>query len=422
MDPNKNVDSFNADELVAPEWLNVLFFEEVLRKHEKAPDLKVLDLHMIPASEKGDHYASVMFRANVSFNTQKGKLSKSLIIKTMPDQEGHKKEMLETSNIFRTEIAMYTKVLPKFEEILREAGDNTRLCVPCIYCSLNPRKVMIFEDLVPQGYTIIRKRNATIDELKLAFLKLAKWHAVSVHMLQEQPDYLQELKYGLFEIPNMRQDPFCTTGMRKFLDLLEEIPELRKYIPHFKKMENDYVDRLGAVMQEYRNNRQPNGYYVLCHGDFHLKNMMFKHKANGSLEDVMLLDFQISNICPITIDLIYAVYMLMGIEDRHNNYKELINYYFSEFLTTLQNIGFKGELPNSVEFWQQMSQHKCYDIYLLTTFLPMMCALKLYAFDPADIFQHEDVRKTMYRLDLYIEDVKNLLSRFEEEGYFAESV
>ncbi|XP_064535665.1 uncharacterized protein LOC135426491 [Drosophila montana] len=121
--------------------------------------------------------------------------------------------MLETSNVFRTEIGMYTKVLPKFEEILREVGDNTRLCVPCIYCTLNPRKVMIFEDLVLQGYTIIRKRDATIEELKLAYLKLAKWHAVSVHKLHEQPDYLQEFKYGLFEIPNMRQD-LCTTGMR----------------------------------------------------------------------------------------------------------------------------------------------------------------------------------------------------------------
>ncbi|EDW66725.1 uncharacterized protein [Drosophila virilis] len=415
----ENNDSFSADELVAPAWLNAQFLEEVLRKHEKAPELSVLEFRITPASAKSDHYASVMFRANVSFGTQEGKLSKSLIIKTMPEQEGHKKEMLNSSNIFRTEIGMYTKALPKFEEILREAGDNTRLCVSCIYYSLEPRQVMIFEDLVPQGYSVVRNRDATIDELKLAFLKLAKWHAASFHILHEQPDYLQEFKHGLFEMPSVLKDPFFSSGMGTFIGLLEEVPELRKYVPHFKKMENDYVDRLKAIMQEYRNNRQPNGYYVLGHCDFHLRNMMFKYsKDNQSLEDVMLLDFQMSNICPITLDLIYAVYMLMSMEDRHNNYKELINYYFSEFLATLQKIGFKGELPNSVEFWRQVSQHKYYDIFLVTTFLPMMGVLKLKSFDPAELMQKEELRKKLYRFESFIEDVKCLLARFEELGYF----
>ncbi|XP_032586717.1 uncharacterized protein LOC116803670 [Drosophila mojavensis] len=148
--------------------------------------------------------------------------------------------------------------------------------------------------------------------------------------------------------------------MKKFLDFLEEFPELRKYKPYFEKMENDYIDRVGIVMQEYCRNRKPNGYYVICHGDFYLKNMMFKQGEDGSLKDVMLLDYQVSNICPITMDLLYAVYMLIGIEDRHNNYKELIKYYLAEFLATFQNIGYKGELPNSVEFWQQVIQNNCY--------------------------------------------------------------
>ncbi|XP_023178911.2 uncharacterized protein LOC111604904 [Drosophila hydei] len=412
------MESFNSDELVAPAWLNAQFIEEVLRKHEKVAELNVLDVRMSPASAKGDHYASIMFRANVSYAIKGAKQSKSLIIKTMPDQEGHKKELLSESHIFETEIGMYTKVLPRFEEILSAAGDNTRLCVPCLYCSLEPRQVMIFEDLVPLGYTVVRKREPFSEELKLALLKLAKLHAVSFHMLHEQPDYLQEFKHGIFEIPNIRQHPFCSKGMEKFLDFLEEVPELRKYKPHFKKLENDYIDRLENVMQEYRKNRQSGGYYVLCHGDFHLKNMMFKRRENGALEDVMLLDFQMSNICPITMDLIYAVYMLMSMEDRRNNYKELINYYFSEFLATLQKIGYKGELPSSVEFWKQISQHKCYDIYLLTTCLPMIYALKLYDVDPADIFQKEDVQRRLYRLDLYVQDVKHLLARFEKDGFF----
>jgi len=123
--------------------------------------------------------------------------------------------------------------------------------------------------------------------------------------------------------------------MSLFINMLDEIPELSKYKPHFKKLEKDYLKRLMVVMEEYRENRKTNGYYALCHADFHLRNMMFKHNpANGAFEDCMLLDFQISNVCPITIDLIYAIYMLMGTEDRKNNYKELINFYFNSFVET----------------------------------------------------------------------------------------
>lgn len=178
-------DNFNADELVAPEWLNAQFFTDILRNYEKAPELEVVEIHISPASAKGDHYASVMFRANVSYTTQKGKFSKSLIIKTMPEVEGHKKDMLSESHLFKTEIGMYTKALPKFEEILRAAGDTTKLCAECIYYSLEPRQLLIFEDLVPQGYVVVRDREATTEEIHAAYTKLAKLHAVGFYLLND---------------------------------------------------------------------------------------------------------------------------------------------------------------------------------------------------------------------------------------------
>jgi len=178
-----DAEQFNDDELEAPAWLNPQFIGEILSAYEEAPELKVIDLKITPASFQGDHYASVMFRTTAEYTTSKGKFSKPLIIKTMPEQEGHKKDMLSESHIFETEIGMYCQVLPEFERILREAGDNTKLFVPCIYHSLDPRRVMIFEDLVPQGYSVIRDRPVAVEELKTAFSKLAKWHAVSMKVI-----------------------------------------------------------------------------------------------------------------------------------------------------------------------------------------------------------------------------------------------
>ena len=84
---------------------------------------------MSPASLKGDHYASIMFRCKVSykFTYAENVFQKSMIIKTLPMEDNMKREMLMQSRLFETEIDMYSKTLPKFEKILAECGEPTRL-------------------------------------------------------------------------------------------------------------------------------------------------------------------------------------------------------------------------------------------------------------------------------------------------------
>ncbi|XP_052846969.1 uncharacterized protein LOC128258956 [Drosophila gunungcola] len=406
-------EQFNDDELEAPSWLNAQFIGDVLRTYEKAPELTVTDLKITPASAQGDHYASVMFRTTAKYTTSKGVFSKPLIIKTMPEQEGHKKDMLAESHLFSTEIGAYTKALPEFERILLAAGDDTKLYVPCIYHNLKPRQVMIFEDLVPQGYSVIRNRPVTLEELKKVFSKLAKWHAVSMKVMNEQPDFLKEFRYGLIEMPTLMTDPMVTTGMENFLNMLDKIPELTKYKPHFEKIKIDYLQRMSDVMQEYRKNFQSDGYYVMSHGDFHLRNMMFKGD-----NDVMFVDFQICNLCPSTVDLTYSIYMLMEPEQRWDLGKDLINYYFSVLEDTLKKVGYKAEMPTQSGLWKQIHRHKYYDFFLMSTFLPMMLAINANQLKMIDIIQDHETRKKAYFLDLYVEDIKKLLPKFEETGYF----
>ncbi|XP_068158051.1 uncharacterized protein [Drosophila tropicalis] len=412
-------DQFNADELEAPEWLNPEFIAAVLSKYEKEPKLKVLDLKNSPATKKGDHYASVMFRSSVEYQTDGGKFFKSLIVKAMPEQEGHKKNMLSESHIFETEIGMYAKVLPAFEKILQEAGDNAKLFVPCIYHSVKPRQVLIFEDLVPMGFSLIRDRDATQDELRCVYAKLAKWHAASMKVLNESPEFLKEFKYGLFEMPTFINDPFVTNGMPSFLNMLDQVPEFTKYKPHFEKIKDNYLQHAKAILTEYRENRQPDSYCVLSHGDFHSANIMFKHnKETEAVDDCMLVDFQICNLSPITTDLTYSIYMLMDPELRTYNWDKLVNYYFTCLLENLNKIHYKGEFPTLDGFWKQIYRQKYFDFMLVSTMLPVTWAIRTKAFEPADLLQKDEVRRQTYLLDGYIKDLKVLLPRFEKLGYF----
>ncbi|EDW13800.2 uncharacterized protein LOC6572190 [Drosophila mojavensis] len=248
--------NYNADELEAPSWLDEQFLQDALVKHFKEPSLIVTDSEISPAS--------VMFRVHVEYSIQKRKFSKSLIIKTMPEAEGHKKEFLADSKIFPTEIAMFTQVLPKFRAILREA-----------------------------------------DELRSVLGKLVKWQAVSFKLLKDQPGIFDELQFDLTTIPNFLEQDFTKDALSNFINMIN-------------------------VIREYRENRQANAYYVLCYGDFHIRNMMFNKDS-----DCMLLDFQLSYIGSIANDLHYAKYMLLSPNDRKDSCDALLYYYFDTFVRTL---------------------------------------------------------------------------------------
>jgi len=107
-------DNYNSDELEAPQWLNSQFFTKVLNDYLKKPGLKVIGVELSPASAKGDHYASVMFRAKVEYTTTqlKGSSVISLIIKTLPEEDGLKKQLLDTSSIFRQRLPCTPKYYP----------------------------------------------------------------------------------------------------------------------------------------------------------------------------------------------------------------------------------------------------------------------------------------------------------------------
>lgn len=124
-------EDYNEDELQPPKWLDSEFFTKVLQNCERnANDLELKNFKISPATVKGDHYASIMFRAFVEYRLEGAEKSKSMIIKTMPEVEGFKKNMLKKYDIFEIEIGMYTRVLPRFEKQLRDIGDNTTLKAP----------------------------------------------------------------------------------------------------------------------------------------------------------------------------------------------------------------------------------------------------------------------------------------------------
>lgn len=54
-----------------------------------------------------------------------------------------------------------------------------------LYHALSPHKLIVFEDIVPLGYNVLRGRFANEEEVKAAYAKIAKWHAISHKIIKE---------------------------------------------------------------------------------------------------------------------------------------------------------------------------------------------------------------------------------------------
>ncbi|XP_004518083.1 uncharacterized protein LOC101457352 [Ceratitis capitata] len=415
---SENLNEFNADELQAPEWLNDDFFLKVLTNCENKTNKIILNNAKIsPASMKGDHYASVMFRALLDYDLDGVAQTKSVIVKTMPETEGHKKEMLGKSNIFETEINMYTDVIPRFEQILRDCGDNTVLGAPCLYSSLQPEQVIVFEDLVPSGYEVVRDRVLNETEVKAAYEKLAKWHAVSYKIGLEEPHYFDEFRRGIFTLSNIVDEPFITDGIINFVDMLKATPSLQEYLPYFEAMKPKLLDKCRASFAEYREAPQENACYALCHGDFHSKNMMFKYQSESrELKDVMLLDFQMSYFGPLVNDLIYSLYLLLD-ENLRLEFNTMLYYYYTVFKSTLIKIGYNGTLPTLMQLRLDYYRCKDFEIFLVVTFLPMWYAMNDKIDDIETVMTSGDFRRRLYYSKDYIKYLEQALPRYLHLGY-----
>ncbi|XP_037947060.1 uncharacterized protein LOC119678997 [Teleopsis dalmanni] len=412
-------ENFNDDELVAPEWLNNDFLQKVIENYEKTKDVEVSNFKLTPGTVKGDHYASVMFRANVDYNLKGSQKTKSVIIKTMPEVEGQKKELLKETHVFETEIKIYTEILPKFETVLRSIGDDTKIGPNCLHYSLHPKKCIVFEDLVPLGYAVQRDRDLEMDEIKEVMRKLAVFHAISYYLNKKEPKLFDNIQHGVMNEPSIRDNSFVTDGIEIFIEILNEVPTLRIYKKYFEVLQKDIFEKCRQTFDEFRENPQSDGIYVLCHGDFHFKNLMLKNNPiNEQVEDILLLDFQFCYIGPIVNDLYNAFFMMISREQRLHHFDELLYLYYSHFKSTLNKTDFDGVVPKLSEIRAMFLKHKHFELFMLSSLLAMRYEFLKKDIDLEKMIMSKEHRKTQFMNKEFLDELHQLLPKYLHSGYF----
>ena len=224
------------------------------------------------------------------------------------------------------------------------------ICFRIIYHSLEPRKLIVFEDLCESGFVTIRRRYLNEGELKLVYRKIAKFHAASYILgLSEDRDSVTQYDAGIFGDSLIMSMDLMAKGIFNYMDMLGKHKEFEVYLEKVKAMQPEISGTCKALYKAYEMNAGKDHIFVLNHGDFHMTNLMFKLDGNQQAEDLIMVDFQISCFGPSNIDMMYSQYMLMSPELRLRR-NEFMQYYFTEFISVLKKMNFDGVLPRYSQF------------------------------------------------------------------------
>lgn len=412
--------AFNKDEMNAPSWMDCAFFEKVLRHSERDSTIVVKEFRVLPGTKPGDHFASVIFRVLVRHDKAADEVS--LIVKTLPAEDGLKKDILKDGYVFETETLMYTTIVPAMHQLLRSVDDPTVLGARLLYHEKHPVWVMVFEDITKLGFEM---KSAQLDlfETKVIFSKLARWHAASMALVDTLPE-MKTLTKGVYVLFEENQEflNMWKSNLELLSSIVLDLPGLAQFSERIRTVKDKIFKKASSIYTF-----DPTScLHVLNHGDCHFKNMMFK-RTNGMLDDIMLLDFQMSVWGTPAIDLIYALYNSASIATREGHRDELISFYHSQLVECLGKFGYLRKMPTLLEIHMEILKCGHLEFLLAATFVPFMCVEMSefmdipedgegFEVDFADTEKMLESFRKCFLTPVYVEYITKALPKFAHKG------
>lgn len=226
----------------------------------------------------------------------------------------------------------YAKVLPILRDfeaskgfIVDDIGFNE---YPKCYRSIceEPSECLLLEDLSIRGFSIIDRYvdDVTADHVYLVMKALAKLHAISFALKDQQPLKFMELASKLGE-KFVRTDDISVREFFKKQSLLilqtisgEDDAHLLAIIN--KLFEQDPIDIAADCLDISFG-------AVITHGDTHQNNIMFKCDASGKPIDISLVDWQETRYSSPIVDIVFFMFCSTTKELRDTHYNTFLRVY-----------------------------------------------------------------------------------------------
>ncbi|XP_070508850.1 uncharacterized protein [Chironomus tepperi] len=401
-----------------PSWLNQDLFDKAIQSYVSDPQAKVHSFDIKPATNPGENFASAVFRAVVKFTSKYSKDEKemSVIIKTQPvnaDLPGM--EHLKDTTLYETEIAAYTKVLVKIQELVKGAGYDDFLCPEFIYQTMTPKPVIVLQDVKASEYdTLITIPHDDFEISKMIFKRLAKIHAAGYYLEDEK-----KIDAATFDTSIYKMDSIAALFDANFDRFLSNISELEGYEEFIDPIKNFRTVFAEKCRKSYEPSTGAGAFNVLNHGDFHLKNVLYKvGKDDGRIEDFVALDYQVCVYGSPAIDFAYVFYNFVSDENRFNRYDELLFIYHAQFTEALTKFGYLKQPPSLLDLQVEILKNGHLQAMNFMHMFPMSI-MDLNDFKGDEMEPgFSGIMKMAYKNENYKKILKKNLKRFLNNGFF----
>ncbi|XP_063223196.1 uncharacterized protein LOC134531423 [Bacillus rossius redtenbacheri] len=406
---------------ISAPWMDRAWIQEVLRDVEIDPSLSVTDCHVTDASSKGDHYLSEMQRITVHIQRTGNKAGKMfLIAKKIPPGEAMQKKLAESS-AFPNEMKVFSQILPKFEAILEKAGRFKPFAARHIYSQCVFPYFLIVSDLAPEGYRMAaRQRGLELDHCLLVMKALARFHAASVALHEDNPQLVESFKENI--VSEKSGSDFIQSYSRSSIASLAKI--VRQWPDGGERMSTKLQNAADTVFQTLKQQLSPEGnrLNVLIHGDLWTNNMLFKYNdVTGGVEDIRLVDFQLAMYSSCAIDLQYFIHTSPRDEVRVAHTEDILREYHRELSSTLQLLGQADKAVTFRELLDEYERKGVYGFFMSVLALPVLTADSENAADMEGVLigrDQSDSNDIRANNEEYLKVMKRLLPVFEKKGYF----
>lgn len=288
-----------------PDWLSEAFIENILRRHFKRESLKVNCLRIQPCGGKGESYASIMYRVGTYFSVSgspKAVQFRSYIVKTLPQHEMALEKLgSDNYNVQNNEMEMYDKVLPEFKRLLASIGEDAEI-FPGAIAVVKALDVIVMEDLLERKFEMPdRTKGLDSNHILMALRQLARMHAASAVLYEENPKAVSQFDSGFF---TRRTDCFHVMFETLCDAMIEEVSTWEGYEYYAQKLPQVRKNLIENARRAF--DCDEGDFHVLNHGDIWTNNLMYTYDDAGQPKEAVLLDFQYCFFGSPVLDLIVS--------------------------------------------------------------------------------------------------------------------
>ncbi|XP_070506302.1 uncharacterized protein [Chironomus tepperi] len=375
-------------------FVNNQFFENALRDYYQDTTiyLKTFEVRRVSKREESYWADQMIIVANYTSSNNVTK-SQNFVLK-IGFYNPYMEESVEKYDPFKREIFFFQNILPSMNKMFQSLHSYPVTCnAMCIVNKRPQPKYILLEELSSDKYLRVQRRSGLDQKhLKLTMEKLAKFHACSAVMYQQNSDLFEH-----HQQPNVSEyfkifHPLFTACLHK---LIEEVSNEKWHnsetlIEQLMYFENNFIDKVSEAFM-----LEDNELGVLCHGDLWMDNLLFQYDEKNNPIDIKMVDFGLSYFGSPGIDLTYLLFTSSAADIADYEIDVLLQHYHTTLHKTLIKLNFPRQIPSLIQIHNHFMKRGIIGVLYTILLLPMR-------FSQNDYFKDQEMKdRLIFLLDYF---------------------